>query len=272
MKKVESVLLALVMLVAVPCLAFEGYQGHEGQIPLCQNKKTGALRVARMKDIDRTKKVDYEPYCNRRTETIIWITIQGIQGPQGPIGPQGAKGDKGDQGIQGFQGPKGDPGSQGLPGAASLGVYDATGLFLGYFVSLTPMIPSQYGYDLFNTDIPAFFSVVLAWPNPYLYASDQADRYFTSVDCTGQPYMVTDAVHRLVFDSFNSKFYIFDPQVQLVSYCDVKSWKDKGTGICSSFNQDGCFIPETPAFPIKEVTVPLFNQTLQHPISVRPIH
>ena len=93
MKKVESVLVVLVMLVAVPCLAFEGYQGHEGQIPLCQNKRTGKLRFAPMKDIDRTTKVDYEPYCSTLTETIIWINIQGIQGPQGPPGPQGPKGD-----------------------------------------------------------------------------------------------------------------------------------------------------------------------------------
>jgi len=299
MKKVESVLLVLVMLVAVPCLAFDGYQGHEGQIPLCQNKKTGTLRFAPMKDIDRTAKVDYEPYCNTKTETMIWINIQG---PLGPLGPQGAKGDKGDQGIpgiqgiqgiqgdqgtkgdkgdqgtqgiQGLQGPKGDPGSQGLPGVGNLGVYDGTDLFLGYLVSPNSWgsDSSSGGYDVFNADIPAFLSVITDWPNPYLYASCQADQYFTSVDCTGQPYMLIDGVscllHGLVFDSFTSKFYVFDPQVQMASECDIKSEKSQGS--CSSFNQTGCVLA-APYFPIKEVAVPLFNQTLQYPIVVKPIH
>ena len=84
MKMTVSVLLAIVMLIAVLCLAFDGYQGHEGQIPLCQNNKSGALRLAPTKDIDPTKNVDYEPYCNTRTETLIWVNIQGIQGAQGP--------------------------------------------------------------------------------------------------------------------------------------------------------------------------------------------
>ena len=90
MKKTALVLLAMVMLISIPCLAFDGYQGHEGQIPICQNKKTGALRFAPMKDIDPTiKSLDYEPYCSTLSETMIWMNIQGIQGPQGPMGPQG---------------------------------------------------------------------------------------------------------------------------------------------------------------------------------------
>jgi len=109
MKKIVLLLLATAMLISVPCLAFDGYQGHEGQIPLCQNNKTGALRLAPMKDIDPTTGVNYEPYCitspfygtTTPIETLIWINIQGIQGPQGP------KGDKGDQGIQGPQGASG---------------------------------------------------------------------------------------------------------------------------------------------------------------------
>ena len=136
MKKIVLVLLAMVMLIAGPCLAFDGYQGHEGQIPLCQNNKTGVLRVAPMKDIDPTANVDYEPYCNTRffygtttpTETLIWVNIQGIQGIQGPQGFQGEKGDTGAtgpqgpigftgmQGIQGIKGDKGDKGDQGIQG------------------------------------------------------------------------------------------------------------------------------------------------------------
>jgi len=123
MKKIVLVLLAMVMLIAGPCLAFD-FPGHEGQIPLCQNNKTGALRVAPTKDIDLTTGVNYEPYCNTRffygtttpTETLIWVNIQGIQGIQGLQGIQGDKGDKGDQGVQGIQGIQGLKGDQGLQG------------------------------------------------------------------------------------------------------------------------------------------------------------
>jgi hypothetical protein len=124
MKKIVLVLLAMVMLIAVPCLAFDGYQGHEGQIPLCQNNKTGALRFAPVKDIDRTKNKDYEPHCITRffygtatpVETLIWINIQGIQGLQGLQGPQGEQGPMGPQGSQGIQGPIGPQGTQGPKG------------------------------------------------------------------------------------------------------------------------------------------------------------
>ena len=84
MKRIGLLLLAMVMLIAVPCLAFDGYQGHEGQIPLCQNNKTGALKFPKVKDIDSSAGVDYEPQCNTRfisgtttpTETLIWVDIQ----------------------------------------------------------------------------------------------------------------------------------------------------------------------------------------------------
>ena len=71
MKKIAFVLLAMVMLIAVPCLAFDGFQGHEGQIPFCQDSKTGKLRIAPVKDIDKTSNQNYEPVC-KTTETLIW--------------------------------------------------------------------------------------------------------------------------------------------------------------------------------------------------------
>ncbi|MGZ6238012.1 MAG: YncE family protein, partial [Syntrophales bacterium] len=87
MKKILLLLLAMVMLIGVPCLAFDGYEGHEGQIPFCQNNKTGAVKVASTKDIDPTTGVNYEPHCNTRfmygttipTETLIWVDIHGSQ-------------------------------------------------------------------------------------------------------------------------------------------------------------------------------------------------
>jgi len=84
MEKIVAVLLAMVMFIAVPCLAFD-FPGHEGQIPLCQNNKTGRSRLAPVKDIDPTTGVNYQPYCNTRffygtttpAETLIWVDIQG---------------------------------------------------------------------------------------------------------------------------------------------------------------------------------------------------
>ncbi len=75
MKKILPVWLAMVMLIAVPCLSFDGFQGHEGQIPLCQNNNTGKLKFAPIKDIDPSKNViNYEPICNANTETLIWVS------------------------------------------------------------------------------------------------------------------------------------------------------------------------------------------------------
>lgn len=84
MEKIVSVLLAMVMFIAVPCLAFD-FPGHEGQIPLCRNNRTGATRLAPTKDIDPTISINYQPYCNTRffygtttpAETLIWVAIQG---------------------------------------------------------------------------------------------------------------------------------------------------------------------------------------------------
>ncbi len=124
MKKIVLVLFATVTLIAVPCLGFDGYQGHEGQIPLCQNNKTGVLRHAPVRDIDPTTNVTYEPYCNTKffyrttipVETLMWINIQGPAGPQGPQGAQGQAGDTGPAGPQGLKGDKGDGGVQGPQG------------------------------------------------------------------------------------------------------------------------------------------------------------
>jgi len=86
MKKIVLVLLAMAMLIAVPCLGFDGYDGdHAGQIPLCRNNKTGVIRFAPTKDVDTTSGVNYEPHCNTRLfwgttipiEEMIWINIQG---------------------------------------------------------------------------------------------------------------------------------------------------------------------------------------------------
>ena len=98
MTRIILVLLAMVVLMAVPCLAFNGFQGHQGQIPLCQNNTTGVSRLAPTKNIGSTKSVDYEPFCNTKTETLIWINPAG-GGPAGPAGPPGPPGPQGPPGI-----------------------------------------------------------------------------------------------------------------------------------------------------------------------------
>jgi hypothetical protein len=120
---------------------------------LCQNNKTGVLKFPKVKDVDPTTGVDYEPYCNTKflsgtttpTETLIWISpgMQGLPGPQGIQGPKGDKGDTGSQGPigltgpqgpQGVKGDKGDTGGQGpqgLPGIGAVKVFDSNNQFLG---------------------------------------------------------------------------------------------------------------------------------------------
>jgi hypothetical protein len=114
--------LLLALAVALPSMAFDGYDGHEGQIPICRNNKTGAIKFAPMKDVDPTPPgKNYEPRCNTKflpgttipTEELIWISQIG---PQGPQGIQGEKGDKGDQGATGATGPMGPIGPQGNQG------------------------------------------------------------------------------------------------------------------------------------------------------------
>jgi hypothetical protein len=129
MKTIALVLLAMVMLIAVPCLAFDGYLGHEGQFPLCQNNRTGAVRFAPIKDTDPTKNVNYGPYCNTRTETLMWINIQGLRGPAGLAGLAGPAGPSGIAGPAGPAGPTGSAGPAGAPGPAGpLGPVGPAGL------------------------------------------------------------------------------------------------------------------------------------------------
>lgn len=134
MKKIVFVLLAMVMLIAVPCLAFDGFKGHEGQIPYCQDKTKGKLRIAPVKDVDPTSNVDIEPVC-KTTETLIWVNPTGTQGPPGhspvltwsgdQIAIDGAvtgphlTGPKGATGATGARGATGATGAQGPPGVAN---------------------------------------------------------------------------------------------------------------------------------------------------------
>jgi hypothetical protein len=172
MKKIVLVSLGMVMLIAVPCLAF---QGHEGQFPLCQNNKTGAFRLAPVKDIDPTTNVNYEPYCNTSllrgtttpTETLIWINIQG---------PQGIQGEKGDTGATGPQGPTGPPGPTGPAGDAvvTYGVFNFDGsILVGTGFTVNHPSPGSYAVE---------FETPFSTPPPCIIFSTYGD-YAQDVKC-----------------------------------------------------------------------------------------
>ena len=59
-------------------------------------------------------------------------------------------------------------------------------------------------------------------------------------------------------------YFMFDRNAPILRGYDMKSWKDNNR----------CFLGGAGNqyfFPIKEVSVPLFNQTLQYPIVLEPI-
>jgi hypothetical protein len=76
-------LMAVFSLLAItgPVLVFDGYDGdHAGQIALCRNNKTGVIKFAPMKDIERTPTgKNFEPYCNTIpfSGTTIYATCFG---------------------------------------------------------------------------------------------------------------------------------------------------------------------------------------------------
>jgi hypothetical protein len=204
---------------------------------------------------------------------------QGLQGDIGPAGPQGAQGPQGLTGEKGDKGDKGDLGPQGPRGMGVLGVYDGSGLFLGYLVH--PFNPFSYdlgpGYTLYNPDVHGFFVVRLEYP-PYLAANHFDAMYFTSEDCSGQPYQysVPPAGFNpgwqdlLEVYPYNKSFYIIDTQVPPVRWSDIKTARSLSTGDCDSYSLP---TPNRAAFGIKpvEVQIPLFNISIQYPVIVKPV-
>lgn len=98
----------------------------------------------------------------------------GPQGPAGPTGPQGAQGATGAAGVPGAVGPQGPPGSP-------YSVYDGGNQKLGTFLAL-----EQNGLVVdFRDSKGMIWSLERRTGNPYFV---QVTLFFTSVDCSGQPY------------------------------------------------------------------------------------
>jgi hypothetical protein len=131
----------------------------------CVGKVTGILRV-----------VSAPGQCFKFETPISWNHT----GPQGP------------------QGQPGQRGPQGPPGVGNLGVYDGSGLFLGYFVKnnfniFTPdNDPTHIGWRLtvviFDPKISMFISVLLMQPPRYGITTLLRNPLYLTEDCSGTPY------------------------------------------------------------------------------------
>lgn len=114
-KASKSLLLAALFLAGSAAIA-RANTTPTGEIRLCVNKKTGAVRIL-------------SKSCSKSDSTLM-INAKGPTGPTGPAGSKGdtgaqgaagargEKGEKGDRGLQGLQGPQGSQGSTGARGPA----------------------------------------------------------------------------------------------------------------------------------------------------------
>jgi hypothetical protein len=212
----------------------------------CVNNKTKAMRYVT------------SPPC-LKTETLISWNITG------PVGPQGPAGQKGD---------KGDPGEQGLPGVGVLGVYDGSDLFLGYLIQGGVNV-----YAVFNPSSSAIIKVIFDQP-PRVEAYTSSHFWFTSEDCSGQSYFVPGYVAganlgiHSVLVPINSpgEYYVYDNELPVLHGSEMKSRSDlrdqPNPGCAGILAEDYVGMP---AIPIKQVIVPIMNQSLQYPISLKPI-
>ena len=173
------------------------------------------------------------------------------------------------------------PGASGCqPGLGSLGVYDGTGLFLGYFIS------GQSGlYSIFNLDI-GIVQVYADYPNPSLYPIGLNLAYFFKSDnCSGQAYSFSVGPQDLSFETTTGKYFIGDLQAPPAVTTDMHSISYHS--VCSIFPPcpPDIFPPSVYCpvlydgslrtalfYPLKEVPIPpLFTHTLQNPILLKPV-
>ena len=284
MKKVAVItvlMLAMLMITVLPCKA------NENVIYGCYHQPKGELRI--VTNLDQCKANEVPIFWNQ-TVAQGPVGPAGIEGPQGPPGVAGPAGPQGPQGLPGPQGPPGSvgpagpqgppgvagpvgpagpagpqgpqglQGPQGPPGVGSLGVYDGSGLFLGYLV--------DSNHTVFNPSIPAFLRLTRDLP-PRLIGDPTGSLYYTTNDCTLQPYLLSYGVtmnHLAVDTSCNpNAYYRYDTAFPPVHYSDIKSEKELLSGTCYSFDES----ETTAAYPVKVVDVPLLSQELQYPIFIR---
>jgi hypothetical protein len=163
----------------------------------------------------------------------------------------------------------------GTPGA--LGVYDGSGLFLGYFIRTIP----EASYEIFNPEIQAFLQVVFQNPPSlmgFAYGSDGF--YYISEDCSGEPYFLVNSAS-FFQELFNypyrsNTYYLFNATSPVVKPHDLKSWTPPNMVCYATEIHPPPTNPESPyaAFPIKQfdkADIPILNITLQYPIIIKPM-
>lgn len=191
----------------------------------CVRKAGGYLRI-----------VDRPSRC-RASETPISFNQEG---------PPGPKGDAGAPGIRG---------AQGLPGASLL-LLDAAGNQLCVLADFD----TTYGTRCFVPEVGrfVFFSVSNATP-------EYSTIFFTTADCTGQPYMYEASRYNAVVN--DGKWYATTSQVVAAESTWMLSSRDAGPGIGAG----DCYTIIRPSYgavlPALEITMP-FPLPIQSPIQI----
>lgn len=116
MKKYLVILLALLILVAVPTVVVFAHERTVSTTTFyaCEDASSGAIDS---NSITQDSALDCSTHGNFST-LVQWSVTgpAGPQGTQGPAGPAGPQGDPGPQGTMGPIGPTGPQGAQGVPG------------------------------------------------------------------------------------------------------------------------------------------------------------
>lgn len=144
----------------------------------CLSSKAGTLSKVSTKALK----------CPKGTTLISWNQVgqtgrSGIQGPQGIQGPIGLSGGPGAKGEQGIPGVRGERGLQGMSGDGSSGAFavdTANQLRLRVYgdVAVQPkVVIEQTIFNLANTE-------------PWLAPLRVGATWFTSNNCTGNPYAI----------------------------------------------------------------------------------
>jgi len=174
----------------------------------------------------------------------------------------------------GAVGAVGPPGPTGPAGVGSLGVYDGSGLFLGYYIEKGPStLGPAFTRIVFNPDISAF--LYIQFSDPWRFSSGSfSNLFYTTTDCSSQPYItVTDCDFYFVcaYGNFTPAiYYVYDDHSHLpmIVQGDYKATKRYENGVCVPLENTG---GSEPAYPVRQIDVPLLNQTFQYPIVVKPV-
>ncbi len=162
---------------------------------------------------------------------------------------------------------------------SGLGVYDGSGLFLGYLVrQYDNSVAAATSHLVYNPDIPAILSVGISASQPPFLAAPLniygSIFYFTSNNCSGQAYFTwVDFASKTQYllsesDTPPTVYRIVDMQAPIRRMFEMKSQMAVSGGACQPWSSAQIDY----VFPVKQVSVPLLGQTLQPPIVFKPVY